>query len=265
MACAVSLDGAVLRRLGLSLAIVAASAVPLPGAAETYRLVGPDGTVHLTNARAGPGYEKVGQQEAPTPAVPRVSAARDHHPDPGSYRRAIREASRRHNIPENLVRAIIQVESRFDPRAVSPKGARGLMQLMPATASLLGVHDPHDPEQNIDGGVRHLLQLMNRFSDDLPLALAAYHAGEAAVAVSRGVPPYPDTREYVTRVLRVFKDFAHSGLLRAGVQGPENDDETPRAETSSADDVTRLPGSIYRVRQADGTTLYTNIPRPLPR
>src|SRR5438552_18816408 len=99
------------------------------------------------------------------------------------------EVARRHGVEPKLVAAIVAVESRFNARAVSRRGAEGLMQLMPATAATLGVRDPFDPRDNIDGGVRHLRSLMDRFNHDLPLALAAYNAGERAVLQNRGVPP----------------------------------------------------------------------------
>jgi hypothetical protein len=98
----------------------------------------------------------------------------------------------------------VAVESQFNPRAVSRRGAEGLMQLMPATAADLEVEDPFDPRENIDGGVRHLKRLMRRFHNDLPLVLAAYNAGEQAVINHRGIPPYRETRQYVVRVLRRY-------------------------------------------------------------
>src|SRR5205814_1278415 len=110
----------------------------------------------------------------------------------------------RYGVSERLVQAVIRVESAFNPRAVSVKGAQGLMQLMPETATMLGVRNSFDPQQNIDGGVRHLRGLIDRFGNDLPLALAAYNAGEKAVVANRGIPPYPETRDYVTRILRLF-------------------------------------------------------------
>jgi Transglycosylase SLT domain len=116
----------------------------------------------------------------------------------------IRVTAARHGVPARLVAAIIEAESDFDPRAVSRKGARGLMQLMPETASMLAVHDAFDPYANIDAGVRHLRRLIDRFDGDLPLAIAAYNAGENAVATYRGVPPYRETRRYVARVLRRY-------------------------------------------------------------
>src|SRR5438034_8241030 len=114
----------------------------------------------------------------------------------------IRAVAIRYRIAPLLVAAIVEAESEFHPRAVSRKGARGLMQLMPLTASSLRVEDTFDPYKNIEGGVRHLRRLMNRYNGNLPLVLAAYNAGEQAVAVYRGVPPYRETRRYVARILR---------------------------------------------------------------
>src|SRR5437899_2962246 len=114
----------------------------------------------------------------------------------------IREVAVRYDIPPILVAAIVEAESEFNPRAVSRRGARGLMQLMPGTASSLKVSDTFDPYENIEGGVRHLRQLMDRYHGNLPLVLAAYNAGEQAVTVYGGVPPYRETRRYISRILR---------------------------------------------------------------
>jgi hypothetical protein len=114
----------------------------------------------------------------------------------------IREVAVRYEIPPILVAAIVEAESEFNPRAVSRRGAQGLMQLMPGTASSLRVSDSFDPYENIEGGVRHLRSLMDRYHGNLPVVLAAYNAGEQAVMVYRGVPPYPETRRYVNRILR---------------------------------------------------------------
>jgi len=122
-------------------------------------------------------------------------------PVPAEYAGIIDRVSAAHGVDANLVRALIHVESRYQPRARSPKGAMGLMQLMPATARRLEVDNPYDPEGNIEGGVRHLRALLDRF--DVALALAAYNAGEAAVERHRGIPPYAETRSYVRDVMRL--------------------------------------------------------------
>ena len=121
------------------------------------------------------------------------------------------EVATRYGVEPKLVAAVVAVESQFNARAVSRRGAEGLMQLMPATAADLEVQDSFDPRDNIDGGVRHLKRLMARFHNDVPLALAAYNAGEQAVINHRGIPPYRETRQYVVRVLRRYdRDAARS-------------------------------------------------------
>ena len=120
------------------------------------------------------------------------------------------EAARRYSLDPALVQAVVAVESGFRPDAVSPKGAQGLMQLMPATARYLGVKDSLDPVDNLDGGARYLRGLLARYNGDVNRALAAYNAGEGAVARHRGVPPYPETLAYVRKVLQRFKAEAPS-------------------------------------------------------
>lgn len=115
------------------------------------------------------------------------------------------ELARKHGLDPALVLAVISVESAFQPAAVSPKGAQGLMQLMPATARELGVTDALDPAQNVDGGVRYLRALVEQYKGDLRLALAAYNAGAGAVKRHGGVPPYRETRDYVEKVLKRYE------------------------------------------------------------
>jgi Transglycosylase SLT domain len=127
----------------------------------------------------------------------------------------IDEVATRHRVPPRLVAAVISVESEFNPRAVSRRGAQGLMQLMPATAATLDVQDTFDTRENIEGGVRHLRVLMDRYHNDLPVVLAAYNAGDRAVLNYRGVPPYRETRQYVIRVLRRYdRDAARVAAQR---------------------------------------------------
>jgi soluble lytic murein transglycosylase-like protein len=118
--------------------------------------------------------------------------------------KAINEAARRHQVDPNLVRAVIKVESNFNPRAVSPKGAMGLMQLMPATARSLNVKNPFDPAQNVDAGVRHLKTLLNNFKGNVPLSLAAYNAGEKAVLKHNRVPEFAETKSYVRQITNIY-------------------------------------------------------------
>jgi len=161
-----------------------------------------------------------------------VATSASAMPDDRAFEREIAEASARYAVPPRLVWAVIRVESGFDHRAVSRRGARGLMQLMPETAAILGVRDSFNPRQNIDGGTRHLRSMLVRFHYDVRLAVAAYNAGERPVLAYRDVPPYPETREYVAHVLQHYH-------------------QAPRER--------QLPGGVQRVAQTGGTVLYTNV------
>jgi len=125
---------------------------------------------------------------------------------------AIEQAAARHDVDPNLVRAVVKVESNFNPNAVSRKGAMGLMQLMPQTARQLNVQNPFDPEQNIDAGVRHLKQLMESYGGDIRLGLAAYNAGAGAVARSAGIPHFAETRNYVKRITELYSGGSTSSV-----------------------------------------------------
>src|SRR6266568_8061842 len=129
---------------------------------------------------------------------------------------AIDQAASRHNVDPSLVRAVIKVESNFNPNAVSRKGAMGLMQLMPQTARQLNVTNPFDPEQNVDAGVRHLKQLMESFGGDVKLSLAAYNAGAGAVSRSGGVPHFAETRNYVRRITGLYYGGGDPGFRILG-------------------------------------------------
>jgi soluble lytic murein transglycosylase len=216
----------------VSVILVALLAVTLDAraaGAEMYKLRAPDGTLHFTNAPTDPSYQRMGFTTGTAAGWLRLPRG-----ETGPYVREIRDAADRYGVPVKLVSAVIRAESGFNPHAVSRKGAQGLMQLMPATASMLGVRNSFDPRQNIEGGVRHLRSLIDRFPDSLPLALAAYNAGERAVVQYGGIPPFPETRDYVTKVLHFY-----GGKVEGGT--------TP-------------PTRIYQLVAPDGTMTYTNIP-----
>src|SRR5499426_4688590 len=199
------------RSLGV-LAVAATMATAAPAAAQVYKRTAADGTTYFTNIQPNPTYQRAAS------AAPALREPQRSSTDYGVYSREIAEASARYGVPERLIWAVIRVESGFDPRAVSPKGARGLMQLMPETAALLGVRDVFNPRENIHGGARHLRGMMDRFNYDLPMAIAAYNAGDRPVAAFRGIPPYPETREYVARVLRLYGVPLTWELQGSGIQ-----------------------------------------------
>jgi len=124
--------------------------------------------------------------------------------DRDGVEKLVREAAERHRVDPALVRAVIETESNWNPRAVSRKGAGGLMQLIPTTAQRYGAHDLFNPEQNIDAGVRHLKSLLQRYNGNLDLALAAYNAGEGAVDRAGGIPHYRETKNYVQKVQNAY-------------------------------------------------------------
>jgi len=123
------------------------------------------------------------------------------------YHAIIQQAGRRHGVEAALIQAIIMAESSYNPRAVSNRGAAGLMQLMPATADSMGVKDKFDPEHNIDGGVRYFKRMLVRFDGDTRLALAAYNAGARKVRQYNGIPPYKATRSYIARVFKYYQTY----------------------------------------------------------
>ncbi len=176
-----------MRRTEWALALALALAGPAWG--DVYAVRAPDGSVSFTDVPTTGEWGLVIREDPP------VLPWRDV---------AEREAER-YGIDPKLVRAVIYVESGEDPKAVSPKGAEGLMQLMPGTAKELGVGNAFRPRENVQGGVGYLASLLERFDGSLELALAAYNAGPGAVERHGGIPPYPETRAYVKRVLEIYR------------------------------------------------------------
>ncbi len=183
--------------------------------AEMYKYTDKNGVIHLTNIPRSKGYNKI--------------TGRKMDVSDKKYDRIIRDKSLKYNIEPSVIKAVITVESDWNPKAVSKRGAVGLMQLMPSTARDMLINDPFDPEENIEGGVRYLRRLLNRFNGELSLALAAYNAGPARVEKSGGIPSIPETEKFVIKVISRYR---------------------------SEHKISR----IYKVTFDDGTILYTNTP-----
>jgi hypothetical protein len=175
--------------------------VPRPAAAQIYSWRDADGHLVLSDRPAGTGVVYAGP---PTGTVGEIRTTRPMARRNTGYDDLIEQHAGVHGLSADLVRAVIQVESGFNARAVSPKGAMGLMQLMPSTATAYGVVDPFDPAENIRAGTAYLRRLLNRYDNRVELALAAYNAGPGAVdRHGEQVPPYRETRDYVRRITSV--------------------------------------------------------------
>jgi len=168
----------------------------IPGFADIYRYRDQNGVWHFTNLRTDGRYRLYIRTGNKTPAQ-YIKA----------YKGIIRQASNRFGLSPSLIKAVIKAESDFDPRAVSSKGAQGLMQLMPGTADQMEVQDPFNPEENIFGGARYLSMLLRRFKNNTVLAVAAYNAGPEQVVTHGGVPPFPETRTFVKRVMNYYREY----------------------------------------------------------
>lgn len=184
---------------------VLAVALPEQASAEIYMYRDRQGALHFSNAPADPGY----QRWAPSSGGFRVSPRRmvQDKARRKAFDPIIADAAQRHRVDAALVKAVIRAESDFVPYARSPKGALGLMQLMPATARMHNVWSVFEPKSNIDGGVRHLRLLLDQYNGNVRLALAAYNAGGGAVQRHGGIPPYPETVNYLERVLRFREQY----------------------------------------------------------
>jgi soluble lytic murein transglycosylase-like protein len=197
---------------------LASFAVGLPGeaSADMFRYTDAEGVTHYSNRPSGDGRYRVFMKSNKPSRSQRVGvvATMPHDSSPDRFSRYdewIRKAAILYQIPEELIRAVIMVESNYDPRAVSPTGAQGLMQLMPQTAERMQVRDAFDPRENIFGGTRYLRVLANMFNGDLALTIAGYNAGEAAVVRYAGVPPFAETQSYVTQVETYYARYRSSG------------------------------------------------------
>ena len=178
----------------LLLASLVGALAPAPAAAQIFAALDAKGTTVLSDRRIERSTTVFNVSDAPSYRVTTEAAQ-----GADLYEELVREHAQRQSLRPELVRAVIQVESGFNPRATSPRGAMGLMQLMPQTAKTLGVFNAYDPAENIRGGTAYLRQLLDKYGNE-QLALAAYNAGPGAVDKYDGVPPYRETKEYVRKV-----------------------------------------------------------------
>ncbi len=220
-----------MRNLSFCLFLLAGSVSALGQHIESY--VNADGVKVFTTA--------LSRRPLPAPdASIRTSAPTDKA---AGFRPLIRDVSARYGLDQALIEAIIRVESDFEPRAVSVKDCKGLMQLHPDTAKRFGVENVFDPGENVEGGVRYLRFLLEEFEDDLSLALAAYNAGENAVRKYQGIPPYRETRDYVKKIAKLY-DFSFWSEFRREQEQPLN--------------------RVFRISLPDGGLLLTNTPGSHP-
>jgi soluble lytic murein transglycosylase-like protein len=209
---------------------------PVSVEAEIYKYV-KDGVVHYTdNPPAQIAYDTIGKKPVVTSSGKKTLISPGEAPKTRPYLDIIQKVAKTYEVNPKLVQAIIKVESGYNARAVSPKGAQGLMQLMPATATRFGVSDSFDPEENITGGVKYLCYLFEEFGENnLDLVLAGYNAGEQAVKkYNNQIPPYAETKQYVKQVLAIYS--------------PSSLRKTKAAK-------------IYRYVNKNGVVTFTNVPK----
>ncbi len=210
--------------------------------ADIHKFVAPDGSVAFTNMPTEKGGKIIFKEQKTNSKNKNTAVRSSGSVYNESFNSIATEKAAKYNLDPELVKAVIKAESNWNPYAVSPKGARGLMQLMPSTASDLGVYNSFDPEENIDGGTRYLRYLLGKFNGDLSLALAAYNAGPARVEKSKSIPAITETVQYVKRVMSLYSGMpsfytGYSGNLSAGKK-----------------EITR----IKKIELEDGTILFTN-------
>lgn len=190
------------KKIGISLIGILAGCFLLlatPGRADIYRFIDENGVMHFTNTPTSNRHHyKVFIKERPKRRARHSSTKYDH---------IITDASKKYGVDSRLLKAIIRAESDFNPKAVSSKGAKGLMQIMPENYHLLNIQNPYDPRQSIMGGARYFKELYQRYNGKLSLSLAAYNAGPTAVDRYKTIPPYQETEQYVERVLKFYYQY----------------------------------------------------------
>lgn len=210
--------------------------------ADVYQYIAEDGVVCYTDLPFGKKTEIVIREKKVKSTPPQQPSDSTDYKDTTNYHSIVHEKATKYNLDPLLVKAVIKTESNWNERAVSRKGAMGLMQLMPSTASDMNVRNPFNPEENIEGGVKYLRYLLERFNGDLTLALAAYNAGPKWVEKFGVIPPITETKQYVNKVLSLYSGKAGYSVTTADT-GKEKRTEP-----------------IYKVSLKDGTVLFTNSP-----
>jgi soluble lytic murein transglycosylase-like protein len=178
-----------------------------PSSAGIYRYVDERGVIHFTNCPRDPKFILYLRESKDDVGQKIRTASLQYTKDSDYYDALISELSQKYQVDSALIKAIIRAESGFNPSAISRKGAKGLMQLMPETASRMNVSNVFNPKENIEGGVRYFKYLLSLFNNDLRLSLAAYNAGENLVAELRTIPPYRETVDYVRKVLNFYQSY----------------------------------------------------------
>ncbi|MEW5734168.1 MAG: lytic transglycosylase domain-containing protein [Thermodesulfobacteriota bacterium] len=245
------------RRLPLLLAAAFFLMLPARGAqADIYRYIDEKGVLHFSNMPDKPQYRfymKEGAGESPGPGEPSFQAA-----DPDAFDNLIEEAATATGVDFDLIKAVMKVESAFNVTAVSEDGAKGLMQIMPANFSALGITDPFDPRQNIRGGADILAELLKSYDGSVSLSLAAYNAGLVAVKNHKAIPPYQETQNFVARVMTEFQKLKAGREGRAIWRRAGDKSETASVVTKpgripkTTKSVTRKPSTAADPSERDG-------------
>lgn len=209
-----------------------------PAFPDIYKYTDENGVVCYTDAPMGKKTEKVLKEKYSEVQTKETTSGAGR-----TYNEYVRKAASKYSLEPDLIHAVIKTESNGNHRAVSRKGAMGLMQLMPGTASDLNVSNPFNPEENIEGGARYLRYLLEKFNGDMTLALAAYNAGPKTVEKYGSVPPIYETRQYVKKVYSLYNGKKNYASLQ-----PQKNEASP----------VPVPTPIYRIVMDDGTVLFTN-------